>query len=501
MFFKAFLFLFLTAIFSESKVKLEQVELEQFPMVHLNVSENKLKPIQGENISIGESKDGITKNIHSFTILKKNQLRPVKLFLSIQATEDSKKLEYIKQMSVLLIQSLSKDDRVGIQVFGNDTYFLNSNLTKQDAVSKIETISSSKGNRIISSLNFLLSQISENDLPNMILVFAVDTPNKEDDKISTLVERARKQNQPIHLYSLEEEKFLAIAEYTGGEYFAFDKNKSVTEIQSKLYDFRKSLPVLEYKSSFSDSANLFKKSKVDLSLKIGKSEIKSSYEITGYHFIKSKFSNIEFFYTFMFVVLFICLVILYILSEQIRRRNLEEERRLREEELLKNDLYYHENLLNEDEDFSSFENYTSREDEEFEEANFSNTLYNYTPVTEKVSSETSAATLPMDDLNNSEKYDRGVLIIKEGPNPGRQFTVNKDEITIGNSASNDLVLFDNSVSPMHAKIKKVKNVFVLFDTVSKSGVILNGSKLLRPKPLYDFDEIKLGKVTLLFRGK
>ncbi len=501
MFFKAFLFLFISSIYSESKVKLEQVDLEQFPLVQLNVTENKLKPIQGENISIQETRDGITKNIHSFAILKKNQLRPIKLFLSIQATDDTKKLEYIKQMSVLLIQSLSKDDRVGIQVFGNDTYFLSSNLNKQEAISKLETISSAKGNRIISSLNFLLSQTNENDLPNLILVFGVDTPTQDDEKISTLVEKSRKQNQPIHLYSVYDEKFLAIAEYTGGEYYPFDKNKSVTEIQSKLYDFRKSLPVLEYKSSFSESANLFKKTKIDLSLKIGKSEIKSNYEISGYHFIKSKFSNIEFFYTFMFVVLFICLVILYIVSEQIRKRKRNEELKLREEELLKNDLYYHENLLNDDEDFSSFENYSSKKEELIEEQDFNNTLYNYNPISEKKTNDSTASHIAVDVLNNSEKYDKGVLIIKEGPNPGRQFTINKDEVTIGNSASNDLVLLDNSVSPMHAKIKKVKNVFVIFDTVSKVGVVLNGTKLLRPKPLYDFDEIKLGKVTLLFRGK
>lgn len=498
MFFKLFLFLFISSIFSESKVKLESIELEQFPLVHLNVTENKLKPIQGENISIIESKDGISKNIHSFAILKKNSLRPVKLFLSIQATEDQKKLEYIKQMCVLLIQSLSKDDRVGIHLFGNETYFLNANLSKQEAILKLETALSGKGNRIVTSLNFLLSQISENDLPSLVLVFAVDPPTKDDEKLATLIEKSRKQNQAIHFYSSDEEKFLAISEYTGGEYFPFDKNKSVTEIQSKLYEFRKSLPVLEYKSQFLESANLFRKAKIEVQLKVGKSEVKSKYDLTAYHFIKSKFSNVEFFYTFMFVILFFCLVILYIVSEQIRRKKIEEELRLQEEELLKNDLYYHENLLTEEETFSSFDNYTTRDEEDLETNNFNNTMYNYTPVAETSS---KSLTLEIDEFSASEKYDRGVLIIKEGPNPGRQFTVNKDEVTIGNSASNDLVLLDNSVSPMHAKIRKVKNVFILFDTVSKAGVILNGSKLLRPKPLFDFDEIKLGKITLLFRGK
>ena len=106
-----------------------------------------------------------------------------------------------------------------------------------------------------------------------------------------------------------------------------------------------------------------------------------------------------------------------------------------------------------------------------------------------------------DVLEKGESYERGILILKEGPNPGRQFTINKPEITIGSTASNDLVLWDSSLSPMHAKIKRVKNVFIIFDTVSNSGVFLNGKKLLRPKALFDFDEIRIGNSLLLFRGK
>jgi hypothetical protein len=489
---RVLLFLFISGIYAESKIKLESVDSDRFPLIHLYITENKLKLIQSENIHISETKDGVTKQVYSLSILKLNQIRPIKLILAIHASEDNQKLDYLKQIAILLVQSLSKDDKVGLQVFGNDTYFLNLNLSKSEALAKIETISNSKGNRIVSSLNFLLTQARENDMPSICFVLASNIPSKQDDKVATLVDKSRSLQLPLNFFSTEDEKFLAISEYTGGDFFPSDKNKSVTEIQSKLYEFRKTLPILEYKSPFSEINAPLKKQNIDIQLRVGSTEIKSKYELNLISYLKSRFNNLEFFYTFMFVILFFCLILLFAINAQIRKKTLEEEARLREEELMRNDLYYHENSIHEDETISTFENYSTRE-ETFDDSE----NYNYSPSV----TNTMSAILQVDELAKAESYNSGVLILKVGPNPGRQFTINKDEITIGNSASNDLILIDSSVSPMHAKIKKSKNVYILFDTVSKSGVILNGVKLLRPKPLFDFDEIKIGKVVMLFRGK
>ena len=109
--------------------------------------------------------------------------------------------------------------------------------------------------------------------------------------------------------------------------------------------------------------------------------------------------------------------------------------------------------------------------------------------------------MPHEELSTGNRFETGILIQKKGPNPGRQFIINQSEIRIGSKPENELVLWDNFINPVHAKIKKIDDKFVIFDMYSNSGVYLNGKKLLRPKTLTDFDEIKLGKTILIFRGK
>jgi pSer/pThr/pTyr-binding forkhead associated (FHA) protein len=100
-----------------------------------------------------------------------------------------------------------------------------------------------------------------------------------------------------------------------------------------------------------------------------------------------------------------------------------------------------------------------------------------------------------------EKYQKAVLIQKSGPSPGKQFTIFGSETILGKSETADFVIWDNSMSNTHAKIVNLQDHFILYDLLSDSGVFLNGKKLLRPKVLYDFDEIKMGKTLLIFRGK
>lgn len=100
-----------------------------------------------------------------------------------------------------------------------------------------------------------------------------------------------------------------------------------------------------------------------------------------------------------------------------------------------------------------------------------------------------------------EAYKTGLLLQKNGPDPGSQYFIEQDEILIGRGEENDLVLWDPSVNERHVKIKRINGRFIIFDNVSRSGVYLNERKLLRPRALNDFDEIRAGRVLFIFRGK
>ncbi|HXK66490.1 MAG TPA: FHA domain-containing protein [Spirochaetota bacterium] len=97
-------------------------------------------------------------------------------------------------------------------------------------------------------------------------------------------------------------------------------------------------------------------------------------------------------------------------------------------------------------------------------------------------------------------YTNAWLVEKSGPETGKKFPLIWDEVTIGRDKENAIVINDDAVSLKHAKIKKIGNTYYLFDLASDNGTFLNNKKLLRPKPLSDWDEIQIGRTSILFRG-
>ncbi len=97
-------------------------------------------------------------------------------------------------------------------------------------------------------------------------------------------------------------------------------------------------------------------------------------------------------------------------------------------------------------------------------------------------------------------YSKAWLVMKDGPASGQKFPIFWDETAIGREATNTIVVPDQAVSLTHAKIKRFKDTYMLFDLVSENGTYLNGKKLLRPKTLCDWDEIKIGRTVFIFRG-
>ncbi len=97
-------------------------------------------------------------------------------------------------------------------------------------------------------------------------------------------------------------------------------------------------------------------------------------------------------------------------------------------------------------------------------------------------------------------YSRAWLLEKDGPETGKKFPIFWDELTLGRDEGNTIVVKDQAVSPQHAKIKRIRDTYLMYDLVSENGTFLNGKKLLRPKALYDWDEIKIGRTVFIFRG-
>lgn len=74
------------------------------------------------------------------------------------------------------------------------------------------------------------------------------------------------------------------------------------------------------------------------------------------------------------------------------------------------------------------------------------------------------------------------------------------ETSIGRSNSCDICLAYNTVSRFHAVIAKRKGKWMIYDTQSKLGVLVNNEKIDRKAEIYDGDTIVLGTALFTFRA-
>ncbi|MBN2433795.1 MAG: VWA domain-containing protein [Spirochaetes bacterium] len=98
-----------------------------------------------------------------------------------------------------------------------------------------------------------------------------------------------------------------------------------------------------------------------------------------------------------------------------------------------------------------------------------------------------------------EYYANAWLLLQDG-RENKKFVLSRDEVVIGSGDECQIIIRSQGVSKKHSCVKKIDGNYFLFDMVSDSGTYLNGTKLLRPKELHDWDEIVAGPVTFIFRG-
>ncbi len=84
-----------------------------------------------------------------------------------------------------------------------------------------------------------------------------------------------------------------------------------------------------------------------------------------------------------------------------------------------------------------------------------------------------------------------MLLVVEGPSPGKRIFMEKPELLIGRDAECDLVIPDRQVSRQHARISLQGDGYILEDLGSKNGTFINGRELVEPYALQDGDEIQV----------
>jgi serine phosphatase RsbU (regulator of sigma subunit)/pSer/pThr/pTyr-binding forkhead associated (FHA) protein len=90
------------------------------------------------------------------------------------------------------------------------------------------------------------------------------------------------------------------------------------------------------------------------------------------------------------------------------------------------------------------------------------------------------------------------LVVREGPESGREFALTGDRAVIGRDPDVDVSLRSKAVSRHHAQIWCVRGEYFVEDLGSTNGTLLNGKRIDRRMPLADRDRLRVGEFTLEF---
>jgi pSer/pThr/pTyr-binding forkhead associated (FHA) protein len=90
------------------------------------------------------------------------------------------------------------------------------------------------------------------------------------------------------------------------------------------------------------------------------------------------------------------------------------------------------------------------------------------------------------------------LFISRGSSEGQQFLAVQPEVLIGRASHNDVVLSDDGVSNLHARIVERDGHCVVEDLGTPSGTFVNGERLDGERELESGDTIGVGAAVLEF---
>src|SRR5579859_3540588 len=92
----------------------------------------------------------------------------------------------------------------------------------------------------------------------------------------------------------------------------------------------------------------------------------------------------------------------------------------------------------------------------------------------------------------------GMIVVRQGKEPGRIFEVRKERLTIGRSRESDIFLEDLAVSRLHTTVARDESGrYILRDENSANGTYVNGQRISE-HVLDEGDEIQVGQTVLAF---
>ena len=94
------------------------------------------------------------------------------------------------------------------------------------------------------------------------------------------------------------------------------------------------------------------------------------------------------------------------------------------------------------------------------------------------------------------------LVVRQGPNPGQIYELNKPEVGIGRDIANDVVINDAEVSRRHARMTLESGRYTIEDFNSTNGTYVDGQRLIGPHVMAAGETVMFGdNIGMVFEGE
>lgn len=377
-------------------------------------------------------------------------------------------LNQLKNSAGMILNSSRSSDRIAIYRFNDTVELMNSFTTnREELISNITKVERHGTKTLLyNAIYDSIELLSRVDVTRKAIIVFTDGKDEESSiSIDDVISFARETHIPVYficLKPMERIKLLSrIAKLTGGRLF-IPKNGDVSGVYKSILSMIKNQYIIDYQSMLKPDG---KEHKLEVRLKYDSIRDREQRDISVKKRLEPAYfpSISEIILISLIIVLVVLLVFVLIFS--VKRINRVITTSVPESQIIKPPSFSHA-----EQDIKKVEDVK--------------------PQYEDVS--------PHEEVERI--YAEAWLMERDGEDAGKKIPLLADEVTIGRDENNEIVVKGRHVSPVHAKIKLIKNSFYLFDMASDHGTYLNENKLLRPKLLYDWDEIRIGKRVFIFRG-
>ncbi len=474
-------FCFGREVFAEKRFQIIDWDVSGYPEIQVDLKTRIPFSASDSEIQILEDISGAKKVSTSYKLTTDSEPTPVHFYLSIPSYANWEEKTWLVQFAAnIAIIAEKSGGKFFLNVQSDDQFLFYEGIPASKLSPSFSLPKEKEPKYPLRSWEKVIGRIqSDSNVSKVLIVVSFQTDWMDKFRIAEFARKVNSENLDFIIVAPTTIETTKLASYVKGKFYPIGRQESYIELYQELNHLILPKVRLVYLSPW--NLSLWKNNEIRTDVIIGEGDLLSfKYEISFLHSFYRKAKDPLVFYPFLLFSIILCLSVLYFLRGYSVPTLQEKKTPSKPEK---------KNIPT----VKDFENERNKNELEVYERVYGDSLGRARE------NEIISQMIEREEISG-ESYSTAVLILKEGIFAGTQFSIRSDEVLIGSGEACEIVLQDSHIEPVHAKVKKVRGRYLLFDCASESGVSLNGKKLLRPKALFDLDEIKIGRTLISFRA-